>query len=1459
MSSPHFSSPGYLAPGGRPGYNGFVIISWSSKDAPIAMLTHSVSLTATGTSVISSSATPSKGSSVSATTTASPTGTSTPASGNGALLFLSTASLGDESTCTGDTMSAWNNSAPTSANVPDPSLYSVSAVDGTHPKSFWDVPTGRCVARFSSSCSRLKTMGVSLQSAFTAIIVARLVNGGTGNAVLGDQNSYSAFGWYGGRQDSWLRSSSWIVQGTPQTHGVWETYTWTRDVSGTTQMYKDATLLISSTYYSSTQFILGGMGSSWNYCSDVDVGAFLVYNDILSSSDLQNVLSSLAVAFSPSTTPTPSSSTTPTVSSTASLSKGASSSTSVSPSFTVTPSQAPGAGALLYLSSSSLGDASSCVTGAAFLKWNNSAPATAHVSDPSAYSVNAVDSARPTTFFDASTGQCVARFSSSCSRLRTSDVLSSNAYTIIITARLLPGVNNVVLADQQYGFTVFGWFGGQQNAFYSNNYGWFLQGPPSTNNIWTTYAWMRDSNGLTTMYRDSLFLASTYYQSGSTQLVLGGLSPSWWGYCSDADVGALLVYDYALSTAELENVIVPLNAKFTATTTPVSSPTASPLVTPTSSWSNGASISSTPSATPSSAPGAGALLYLTAQSLGNASACDPGSPILSWVNSAPVTANAPAPSSYGVNKIDGNPPVRFWDPMTGQCVARFKSNPCSRLSTFGPFSQTSQTIIVVARMVTGGTSKVALGDSGDGALGWANGFQDAWVKPWQGYIFSSNIPAKQGVWMMYAFTRSSTSGVSKMYRDNFLLASTTSYYFPSTFYIGGSGYNSYCSDVDVGSLLIYDYELSILELENLVVALAVQFTATNTPVSSATSTRSPTSTASWSTGASLPPSVTATPSQAPGAGALLYLSTASLGNSSTCTGAAISTWANSAPITAHVPDPSLYSVGALDGARPKTFWDAPTGQCVARFSSSCSRLAAYGVNVQSSSRSVIIVARMIGSSGVVLGDQGHYSAFGWLNGRENSWYEDSGWLLQGPNLQPGTWIMYSWVRDSAGLTQMYRGTTLLSSSTYNSGSAQPVFGGMGNSWGSCSDADIGAFFFYDYALSVSSLQNLDAKFSKAFSSTPTPSSTQSTTSSLSPSASLSAGASPSPSFTPTQTQVRGSGALLALTSLGNESTCISGTSFLEWPNSAPASAAVPNPGAYSVYSYDVMKPTKFWDASTGQCVARFSGSCSRFATSGLYLRNSPYTMVIVARIIGDNKRFVLADESLYENYGWEQGQQDTWRTNQAQFQRGSAAVSNDWIMYTFTRDAAGFATMYKFGDVLFKTTALGPTKLLLGGGYWIYCSDVDIGTFLVYDHALTQTEVQTTMLSLGFGFSPTPSWSPTSTSSPTPTSSNTPSISSSQTASSTPTLPPNCAARFRPILCHILDGEYLAVISNLPSEHLCQLEVCRGGTPGATAYSFSASTGTCWLMSNATTKLLDTSVNSGVLWSAAPPSPSTAS
>ena len=238
------------------------------------------------------------------------------------------------------------------------------------------------------------------------------------------------------------------------------------------------------------------------------------------------------------------------------------------------------------------------------------------------------------------------------------------------------------------------------------------------------YTLTRDAAGNSIVYRNTTAILTSSSSSGNNQpgfrtLQLGGLT----GECSDVDVGAVIVYDYALSPAQVYQNAVVLSQTFML---------GMPTPSTTASSASTQSTTSSPTATSSGTPppvGTNALLYLRSSDLGTSASCTRSRGIHSWPNAATASSYNLNPSSYSMWPLAGDAhPTMVWDPVSQQCVARFSSS-CTRYTStdFTGLYNSSYTIIIMARVV--GVSQRVLSDSSSNddvawLMGWYDNGQD---------------------------------------------------------------------------------------------------------------------------------------------------------------------------------------------------------------------------------------------------------------------------------------------------------------------------------------------------------------------------------------------------------------------------------------------------------------------------------------------------------------------------------------------------------------------------------------------------------------------------------------------------------------------------------------------------------------------------------------------------------------
>ena len=817
----------------------------------------SPSSTASPSATLSFGASPSN--SISATSASTPS----PRFGDGALLHLRSADLGDASSCAGQAIDSWANAATVSSHNADPTAFSAYPSDGNRPTRFLDPVSGRCVARFSSSCSRYTTSGLNLQNSPSTIIIwARVV--GTSLRVLADAQVNWILGWGGqtGIQDSWYDgpgSNTFLATITGTVLNTWMMYTLTRNEAGVSKMYRGGDLIATSSGEPGfVQPMLGGCGMWYNDCSDADVGAFLVYNYALSAEAVQDIAVELTSQFSaPSSTPAP----TNTPSPSATLSFGASPSfTSTSlPSTTVLPTPTSSVRPPIYVfhfdGTTSSADGNTVLTSVS--------------ASPTYYYMPGVGGFGHAVFFPALADNRL--FSSPLAELPSGNgprsitawlylnVAVSSYYGIAVWGVGAEWVSSALYVGASEGLS----FDGFNMAAYSH--------AAVSANVWNHVAYTYDGIFMQVYLNGVSVFNSTVPSNGNapgfanlntasnTPLVVGGFPDSWSSdYLLKGAIDELLIYDRALSPAEVAALAVVPSTQSSSITP---SPSASLSVG--ASPSNAASI--TPLPTPSPRFGENALLYLRSD-LGDSTSCA-GQAINSWDNAATVSIYNADPTVYSAYPVDGNRPTRYLDPMSGRCVARFSSS-CSRYSTTGlSLTNSPSTIIIWARII--GEQRRILSDASiNWLVGWWGGSQDNWFDTngggWQTADHPANV--QPNTWRMYTLTRDS-NGVSKLYQKGTLLQTSSGQPGFVKPMIGGTihpGYSGDCSDADVGAFLVYNYALSAEAVQDIAVELTSQFSAptkTSTPSPSAslsfgaspTSTSTPSNTATPSAVCAIPP------------------------------------------------------------------------------------------------------------------------------------------------------------------------------------------------------------------------------------------------------------------------------------------------------------------------------------------------------------------------------------------------------------------------------------------------------------------------------------------------------------------------------------------------------------------------------------------------------------------------------
>ena len=1001
---------------------------------------------------------------------------------------------------------------------------------------------------------------------------------------------------------------------------AWQIYTLTRDAAGTSTLYKFGTAIVTRTNQPGFATPLLGGWTPNDQCSNADVGAFSVYNYAMTSTQVNAAVQELSILY--------------------------------------------GLPSLKFLEFKSSASAATCTGSQSISLWPNNAKTgfslTAFAGDIS-----------PSLYWDSASGRCVARFSSACSRGYSSNVnLWNTASTIMVLARVSSS-NARVLSDKNLNWLL-GWWSTLEDTWYdgSGTTGFLAMGPTTTLNTWQMYTLTRDAAGTSTLYKFGSAIATSVNQPGFATPLLGGYFQ---GECANADVGAFAVYNYAMTSTQVNAAVQELSTLYalpppsgsaTPSNTPTGSRSPSRVPTPTTSPASSgtgmytstpvatSSPASTPSPSTTSAPVVpGSLLYLPASSLATTPADCTGS-IASWsllprasairvingphsdacANLGEVLAYDAAGKNWALSANGGNATAS----SIGYKMTANQSNDgdyntmwhSSCVEAAWIQVTFAQPVVITAVSVFARQDCCQLRDVNDvvqlldesGNVYWSttiNAFADAAPYMWQ-----SSLPALAPTPVPTAspprafairVNKNPQGDCSNLGEVAVMDAAGKNWALSAN---GGtatsSGFDFNCPPNQAIDGDIYSIWHSACSFTVPPAAAWIQIAFAQPVIVS---------------------SINVFPRQDPAA---LFRDVNDVVQLLDASGNVIwSTTIVAFPVAA----PYMWQSSFVAPA-PTKFWDAASGQCVARFASTCSLLTAKGVpSLYNSSSTVSVIARIKpgGVSRRVLSDSSSNFALGWSNGNENVWLD--AYNNSGVASSPGTWIMYTLTRDAAGNSIVYRNSTAIFTSSSSSGQNQPGFRSLqlGGVTGECSDVDVGALLIYNFTLTPAQVYQNAVVLSQTFMlGMPTPSPT------ASPASTPARTTSPTVTATSTPPPL-GTNALLYLRSsdLGTSSSCTRSRGIHYWPNAATASLYNLNPSSYmmSPLAGDA-HPTMVWDASSQQCVARFSSVCTRYtSTNFTALYNSSYTIIVMARVIGVSQR-VLSDSSTNDDVAWLMGWYD---------------------------------------------------------------------------------------------------------------------------------------------------------------------------------------------------------------------------
>jgi hypothetical protein len=490
----------------------------------------------------------------------------------------------------------WPNAAPNASSF----LFGYDAappVTFAPPARYVDPVTGRCVARFAAARRTLLDVAtLDLQTgspSYTVTVIARMWwNPGSSSL---NQIITGAYGapWVLGWDSTWatLASSNGVaLGGVGGGHVAWPTSEWvmftlTRDAAagGASTLYRYGNAVLSGSLPSGPSGIrLGGAQQS-----DCDVAEVVVHGAVLSTPERVVMEGALARKYG-FTQRLP----------------------AAHPHFALLTPESPPTVALptplAWLRPEALPAAGDVAV------WNSTGSA-ASVASTFAGSGGSAAPALSRAQFANGTAASVARFTASrCTRhvMLSADLsTAASSHTVLLVSRMWgDGNRGRTLSSRPSTSTdwMLGSWNGRISTFHTNPITWVYSGTSALtqygSNAWQLYAVRRQSPALgntTTFYRNGVELASV---ASSTALGPNGFYMGGGANCgepSDVDVAELLVYDYALTDAQLVAATAyvmgryALDANNPVTSTALPSPTTSASATSSFATSPTASVTAT--------------------------------------------------------------------------------------------------------------------------------------------------------------------------------------------------------------------------------------------------------------------------------------------------------------------------------------------------------------------------------------------------------------------------------------------------------------------------------------------------------------------------------------------------------------------------------------------------------------------------------------------------------------------------------------------------------------------------------------------------------------------------------------------------------------------------------------------------------------------------------------------------
>lgn len=487
----------------------------------------------------------------------------------------------------------WPNAAPGAGG----SLLGYDAappVTFSPPARYVDLVSGRCVARFTAaSRTLLDVPTLDLQTgapSYTVTVVARMWNldgGNRGQIISGAYGSPWVLGWDAGAASLASSNGAWLG-GSGGTHEAWGTSEWnmftlTRDASagGASTLYRYGNAVRVGALPSGPSALrLGGTTAVF---SDCDVAEVIVHGAVLSRSDRIAMEGALAQKYG-----------------------FAQRLPSAHPFYAqLAPANPPAVSMpapLAWFRPETLpvdGDVG---------VWNSSGSAVGIAST----FAGSGGGAAPTVIrarFANGTGAPVVRFTAArCTRhvIQSPDLSAAGtSYTVMLVSRMWgDGGRGRTLSSRRYTATdwLLGTWPTRVSTFHTAPAGWIYRGtlavPQYGSNAWQLYTIRRQAAGTSAFFRNGVSLVAVNASSafGPNGFFIGG-NDGCGSESSDADVAELLVYDYALSDAQLGAATAYVMGRYALDANDAVTPTTTPFPSTLASSSPTAGFSPTASAT----------------------------------------------------------------------------------------------------------------------------------------------------------------------------------------------------------------------------------------------------------------------------------------------------------------------------------------------------------------------------------------------------------------------------------------------------------------------------------------------------------------------------------------------------------------------------------------------------------------------------------------------------------------------------------------------------------------------------------------------------------------------------------------------------------------------------------------------------------------------------------------------